>query len=198
MKHQVKYGWLILVTTGFILGGSLIHLSWNGTDESSIRFLIQWSAKYSATFFSLAFVASGIQALFRSRLSNSWVRYRPHLGLIFTVFHTFHLAFLIWLQWDIHPVFTLAKKSSLIGGGMAYGFMYAMAVTTFPMFRKKLQSKHWKILHTVGGYWIWFIFIKTYWRNVSTKGEEYFLFSLLALVLLIRLVHLFLRRQQQP
>ena len=193
MKRSNRYGRLIIWTTCVVALTSMIHILLRGSDESSVRFLIQWSAKCSATFFSVAFMASSVRAIFKNQFFNTWLRYRPHLGLIFTVFHTFHLLFLIWLQWDIHPVFTLAKRSSLLGGGMAYGFMYAMAITTFPTFKNKLQARHWKILHTTGGYWIWFIFIKTYWRNVSTRGEEHFLFGLLALVLLLRLVHLALK-----
>lgn len=190
MTKTDHFNWWIL---GSIVVASLLTMASiliQGTDEMSVRFLIGYSAKFSVSFFSLAFTASGIFYLFPGTFTKIWMNFRPNYGLTFMVLHTFHLIFLVWLQLDIHPVFTLAKKSSLIGGGMAYGFMYLMALTTFPRFKSMLTVKQWKLLHTVGGYWIWFIFIKTYWRNVSTQGEDYGLFIMLSVVIAIRFTHL--------
>ena len=78
-------------------------------------------------------------------IKASWtanlVKYRPHLGLSFMVFHTSHLIFLGLLQFEFHPVFDLAARKALMGGGLAYVFMYMMALTTFPYFKNKLSLK---------------------------------------------------------
>ncbi len=189
MLAKLSYSKLLIYVSLLILLMAGIHLLINGTDEDAIRFLISYSAKLSAFFFSIAFSASSISYFFNCNLSRSLLNYRPQLGLTFGVFHTFHLGFLIWLQSAIHPVFTLAKSSSLIGGGMAYVFMYLMMLTTFPSIRSRLKTKTWKALHLVGGYWIWFIFVKTYWRKVSIQNEGLFIFALLIIVLVIRVIY---------
>lgn len=187
----INYSNSILFTSAIIIFLSVFHILVNGTDEDAIRFLIRYSSKFSAFFFALAFSASSINYFIKSNATRSLLKYRPHLGLIFGVFHSFHLGFLIWLQYAIHPVFTLAKTSSLVGGGLAYVFMYLMVLTTFPQIRSKIDPNNWKRLHTIGGYWIWFIFIKTYLRKVTVQNEAHFLLMLLFIVLIVRLLQYF-------
>ena len=182
--------------TGLILIVCGIHLWLNGTDEDSIRFIIQWTAKCSAFLFILAFGASSASFLFRDKFSRKLLEFRPQLGLSFAVFHSFHLFFLLYLQNTIHPVFTLAKKSSLIGGSMAYIFMYLMVITTFPFIKSKMTSIRWTILHLIGGYWIWLIFFRTYYKKVVHWNEEYIMFSLIILVMLLRFTKVILRRRK--
>jgi hypothetical protein len=177
---------LIGIISFFILAVSIGIFTCLGFNEPNLRLLIQWSAKISATLFSLAFASSSIQYFWDTEFSHKLLGMRPHMGLSFATFHTSHLIFLIILQQAFHPVFELAKTSSLIGGGAAYVFMYLMALTTFPEVKSKLSVKNWKLLHIAGGYWIWFIFFRSYFKNVFDKNEEYFLFSMLALVLILR------------
>ena len=99
---------------------SAIHIYVNGTEEEAVRLLIRWTARISALLFVLAFGAASTQYFLKDGFSALLLRYRPHIGLAFGTFHTFHLFFLIWLQKSIHPVFTLAKTTSLLGGGFAY------------------------------------------------------------------------------
>jgi len=161
--------------------------------EERLRVLIRWSAKFSVVLFSIAFSASSVHYFLESRLSRHLVRLRPDIGLSFTVFHTAHLIFLGMLQCWFHPVFDLAKNTSLLGGGMAYVFMYLMAITTFPAVRAKISNKLWNILHVVGAYWIWIIFFRSYFKNVVNKGEAYFLFSVIALAMVLRVSRLIIR-----
>lgn len=187
----------IIFTSAIILFISGLHIIFNGTDEDALRSLISSSAMISAIFFALAFSASGLHNIFKNNIFRTLIKYRPHLGLIFGVSHSFHLGFLIWLQYAIHPVFTLAKTSSLIGGGLAYVFMYLMVLTTFPQIRSKIHPKNWKRLHTIGGYWIWFIFIKTYLRKVTVQNEAHFLLLLLFIVLMVRLLQYFSKHKKK-
>ena len=80
-----------------------------------------------------------------------------------------------------------------MGGGLAYVFMYLMMLTTFPRFKSMISSKHWKILHTVGGYWIWIIFFRTHLKKVVFQDTGYILLALLSIVMLLRLGQLFYR-----
>jgi DMSO/TMAO reductase YedYZ heme-binding membrane subunit len=191
MNLQKSFIRVILLVSIFCVLASLVLFGTIGINETSVRFLIRWTSKLSALFFSLAFAASGLHLLFKSDFTKKLIQFRPHLGLSFAVFHSFHLLFLIVLQYEIHPVFTLAKTSSLIGGGLAYVFMYLMAITTFPSIRKRLSQKQWKYLHLVGGYWIWIIFARTYGKKVFMWEEGYFLFGVLLIVFMIRLYGIF-------
>ena len=191
-----KYILTLLYSALFVGMASAFHIYLHGTDEEAVRLLIRWTAKTAAVFFAGAFVASSVHYILKNKFSASWLALRPQLGLIFTVFHSYHLLFLIFLQLMIHPVFSLAKSISLLGGGMAYVFMYSMAITTFPIVKNRMTPQRWKMLHTIGGYWIWFIFIRSYFKNVINKEQYYVLFALFVLVLLLRLIQVIQTRRR--
>ena len=161
-----------------------------GYTEESTRQAIRWTARISTVLFSFAFAASALHHLLQNSFSF-WLRQnRKYIGISFAFIHLIHLLFLGLLQASFHPVFDMAKTSSLIGGGMAYGFLVLMLLTSFPTFSRKLSPKNWKRLHTVGGYWIWFIFFKSYWKRALTEPEHIPIVLLLAGVLLVRLWYL--------
>lgn len=182
-----RYIKLILILLASNVAVAYLLLSGNFVEEQ-LRICIAWSAKIAAFLFSVAFGVSSFQYLFKDAFSRKLVSVRADIGLSFATFHTAHLIFLLMLQVIFHPVFDLAKSSSLLGGGMAYIFMYAMAITTFPSVKKKISSRRWNLLHLIGSYWIWLIFFRSYFKNVINKGEEYFMFSILSLVLVLRII----------
>jgi hypothetical protein len=187
---------VIVLTSILVIVVSLFVIYPRGINEESIRLMIRWTAKSSATFFAIAFGVSSIHFLIKNGVTRTLLQYRPHIGLAFATFHSFHLFFLLWLQNSIHPVFTLAKTTSLAGGGLAYIFMYLMVLTTFPKVKAKISVKQWKLLHIIGGYWIWVIFFKSYFRKVSRHDQGYFLCILLAIVFIARVIHLFFRKKK--
>lgn len=166
--------------------------------EDKLRMFIAGSARASAVLFSLAFGISSFYYFTKDRISKSILSYRPMIGLAFAVVHTAHLIYLVILQKQFHPVFDLAAGSALLGGGMAYVFMYAMAATTFPALKKKLSIRIWQGLHLVGGWWIWLIFFRSYFKNILRGGDAYVMFALLGTVLLLRIsrrIHRWYMRQ---
>ena len=158
-----------------------------GVEEESFRILIRWSAKLAAVLFAIAFVSSSLDYFFTTRTTKKLLSLRPMIGLSFMVFHTFHLFSLIYLQRYIHPVFELAKPVSLLAGSIAYFFMYAMAISTFPYIKRKIPEVLWSGFHTTGSYWIWVIFFNSYLKNVINKEQYYFLFTLYLIVFILRL-----------
>ena len=158
-----------------------------GFTEESIRVTIRWTARFSAIYFSLAFAASSVHALVQKSWSWWLLMNRKFIGISFAITHLLHLVVLILLQYVYHPVFTLAKQSSLIGGGLAYVFLVLMLITSFEKTKALISRKQWTLLHTMGGYWIWFIFIKSYWKRATTELEYLPLVALLAGVFFLRL-----------
>ena len=159
----------LLLALSFVAFGGILFF-WGFTEES-IRFLIRLTAKLSFALFCLAFAASGIHLFFRRSATFWLLMNRKYLGITFAIMHWVHLLFLGVLQSYFHPVFDLAKSTSLLGGGLAYLFLTLMFFTSFPRFSDSLSRPQWKLLHTIGGYWILFIFTTSYARRFMTEWE---------------------------
>ena len=177
---------LTLVLLGFVVVLCLANTLLYGLTEETTRISIRWTARISAIYFSLAFVASALHSIVQKSWSWWLLMNRKFIGIAFAMTHLLHLGVLVILQYQFHPVFELAKISSLIGGGMAYAFLVFMLITSFDGPKSMLSRKNWTFLHTVGGYWIWFIFIKSYWKRAGTEYEYIPLVVLLLAVVLLR------------
>lgn len=160
-----------------------------GFNEMGNRAAIAWSTKISFSLFCLAFSATAAHKFLKNSFSFWWLMNRRYFGISFAINHLLHLAFLVLLQQQFHPVFDLAANTSLLAGGMAYFFTVVMLLTSFDFFKNYLNRKNWKLLHTIGGYWIWAIFMSTYFKKVKNVGVEFLPFVLILIaVLLLRLV----------
>lgn len=171
--------------------GSLIYFTQlfyqHGFVEDSNRQAIRMSARIAVVLFSMAFGASALHRLIRNSFTWWMWMNRRYLGVSFAILHLIHLGFLLMLQQNFHPVFNMAKTVSLLGGGLAYVFVILMLFTSFPKFSKCLSPKNWTLLHTVGGYWIWYIFIRSYIKRAMTESAYLPIVVMLVIVLLIRL-----------
>ena len=77
---------------------------------------------------------------------------------------------------------------TLIGGGLAYVFIAAMAATSFDAAVTWLGRPRWQRLHTIGAYYIWFIFLQSYLPR-AMQSVDYVPVALLLLGgLVVRLV----------
>ena len=165
-RQRGVWAWSLV---GWILLGSVILFSGilllNGYNESSLRQLIRWSARISLSLFCLAFAARGIHLWLQNSFSFWVLMNRKYWGISFALIHFIHLAYLVVLQYQFHPVFEMAKGSSLLAGGMAYLFVFLLFLTSFSTFSNPLSHRNWKRLHTIGGYWIWGIFMSSYWKR---------------------------------
>lgn len=160
-----------------------------GFTEEGNRAAIAWSAKISFVLFIMAFSASAVQKLFKNSLTFWWRMNRKYFGITFAINHLLHLGLLILLQQVFHPVFTLEPSISLLGGGITYLFIVLMLLTSFEAFSKYLTKKQWLVLHSVGAYTIWVLFLSIYGEKVANVGVEFLPFVLiLIVVLIIRLI----------
>ncbi|MCC6725941.1 MAG: ferric reductase-like transmembrane domain-containing protein [Saprospiraceae bacterium] len=176
-----------LAVGGSVLAFAAIFIL-GGFHEESTRQAIRLSAKIAAVLFSMAFSASAVHKLLSNSFSFWWKMNRKFFGISFAIVHLMHLGFLLLLQQCFHPVFTLAKSSSLVAGGMAYLFAVVMLLTSFPYFSNKLSPKQWKLLHSLGGWWIWAIFMNSYAKRALQEAEYVPWAMLLSSVLLLRIV----------
>ncbi len=187
---------IVQVTIGLSLLSFVAIFAIGGFNEESTRQCIRLSAKVSVVLFSMAFSAAAVQRLWPGVLTFWWRMNRKYLGISFAISHLLHLAFLVLLQQCFHPVFTLAKTSSLVAGGGAYIFVVLMLLTSFDGISHYLSKKRWKLLHTVGGWWIWAVFATSYFKRVMREEMEYIPWAALILaVALLRLVVMFKRKK---
>lgn len=175
--------WLVLGTATVLVG----IIAFSGWEEESLRMSIRLSARISGILFAFAFGASSLRFFIDVKFSRWLLANRKYVGISFAIIHLIHLLLLLGLQYAFHPVFEKAAISSLIGGGMAYAFAVSMLITSFPRYADHLSQRSWQVLHTLGGYWIWFIFFKSYWKRVMTETEYLPLVILFAMVLILRI-----------
>lgn len=184
----------------YVVGLSLIlfvglYLVYGFTEEGT-RQSIRWSARISFVLFNLAFATSALH-LFLKRSFTWWLRMnRKFIGISFALLHLIHLVFLMVLQFCYHPVFDLAAGTSLIGGGIAYFFVLTMLLTSFDNIKKNISPYSWKLIHTVGGYWIWTIFLTTYLKRAYSEPAHWILVGILSMVFLLRMITLFKNRSK--
>ncbi len=186
--------WNWNLVTSIVAGSSMLFagkLLVSGFDEESIRVLIRWTARISVVLFCLAFGASALHALLQNS-TTWWVRMnRKYLGISFAIIHLIHLAVLIVLQVNFHPVFERAAPQALFAGAGAYLFIVLMLLTSFDRFADRLSKNAWKNLHLVGGFWIWGVFMTSYWRRALTEYTYLPIALLLVVVMGLRVWKLF-------
>ena len=155
--------------------------------EAAAR-VVRVTARTSVALFLAAFTAA---ALFRL-WPNAWTRWqrqnRRYLGVSFAVSHGVHLAAIFWMQ-HVQPV-EFAERVNVItwiGGGLAYVFIAAMTATSFDRTAQMIGPRAWKMLHTVGSYYIWLIFANSYIGRALTMPEYIPAAALVVLALALRI-----------
>jgi DMSO/TMAO reductase YedYZ heme-binding membrane subunit len=146
----------------------------DGTGPDGIRSGIRNTARLSAVLFSFTFMASSVAELWRGATGKWMLRNRKYLGLSFACSHFAHAGFLAALGVAHPDVFRAAASTTgMIGGGIGYGFLAAMTITSFDGPRKALGKTRWKILHTSGMYLFWIIFSLSYVLGAPAKSPAY-------------------------
>ena len=134
-----------------------------GASEDGIRSVVRWTAKIAVVLFCAAFAASSLRVFFRSEWTRQLMRHRRQLGVSFALAHTLHLAALVALGIAFpSPFLDELNAVTIVGGGLAYVFMFAMAATSNDGAVRRLGLPRWRLLHTIGGWYIWIIFTQSY------------------------------------
>ncbi|MBI3783834.1 MAG: hypothetical protein HY270_10570 [Deltaproteobacteria bacterium] len=185
-KTPGTVGWRLVGYCALLLGGmTAALLAWYGTGAAGVRAVIRASAKTSLILFLCAFVASSAARRWPAPATRWLLANRRYLGVSFALSHALHLAVILILL-RVDPEFAISR-GTIVGGGLAYLFIFAMAATSFDRSAAWVGSVVWRRLHTVGSYYIWFIFFASYAPRAAIQSIWY-----LPLVLLL-LAGLFLR-----
>ena len=155
---------------------NIILIVWLGFAENNNESLMLWArhtARISFAYFLLSFSASSLHYFFSNTLTKFIRHQRRYIGLSFALAHTIHLVALtsFFIVMEENPDIV-----TLIGGGLGYVAMYAMALTSNDNAVKKLGLKRWKQIHWFGANYIAVIFAFTYvgkLLNGQLNGSDY-------------------------
>ncbi|MBI5858049.1 MAG: hypothetical protein HZB42_10440 [Sphingobacteriales bacterium] len=176
-----------VVTTSFFL-------ALNGFDETTLRTTVRLTARFSGLLFSIAFIASSLHLLLHNPFSQWMLKNRRYIGVSFALVHLIHLGLIISLQMVFKTVIPNTQLITMVGGGIAYVFVVAMLLTSFSRFADRLSKKKWKLLHTVGGYWIWAVFLFSYIKRLR---DDYIYIVLAVFFVAVLLIRLYKKRLKQ-
>lgn len=194
-EHKLA-GWPIVGWSALVVAGLMVAiLGVDGVEEAGLRATVRASAQTSFVLFISAFSASSLYAMWPAPVTRWMRRNRRYLGVSFAASHFIHLIAIVALALQLGDQFK-ADSVTVVGGGLAYVFIAAMTATSFDRTAAWIGPVAWRRLHTVGSYYIWFIFFTSYApRALTSLWYTPFVFILLAVVGLRLIVRLRSRRR---
>lgn len=186
--------WRIAGATICVLLALLLStLLFGGTNDDSLRLLIRITAQTSVTLFLAAFGASSLRSALNTEWTTWLLRNRRYIGVSFAISHFTHLGLIFALAyWFPDPFLSESATSLFTVGGAAYVVIAAMTVTSFDGPRRWLGQRKWSLLHTIGGYFVLFIFAQSYVPKMLTAGGHSLVFgSAILLVVALRLARIY-------
>jgi len=170
---------LLAMATGFLA----FH-----PDVTGLRLVIRATARTSLVLFALAFSAAALAQLASSEATRWQRRNRRYLGVSFAVSHGVHLATLVALaRIDNELFWALTTPANIVLAGMAYLFIAAMTATSFDRTAAWLGAHRWRLLHLVGGWYIWLSFAVAVGKRMP-QGPVYW--AMMALVIAVAVARL--------
>ena len=157
-------------------------------DVEGLRLVIRSTARTSLILFAMAFAASALVELAPSGFTRWQRRNRRYLGVSFAVSHGIHLVALIALaRTDAELFWALTNPANIVLAGAAYVLLAAMTATSFDRTAAWLGPRKWRLLHLVGGWYIWISFAVAVGKRLP-QGPIYW--AMMALVLAVGIVRL--------
>ena len=159
----MKRGWQVLL--GVLLGLAALAsglLSGSAPTEGW-QLAARWTARAGFPLLILTYSASSLARLWPGPETRALLRERRYWGLGFAACHMIHLVALITF---LRLSGTQRPLSTLLGGGLAYLLLIAMALTSTDAAMRRLGT-WWKRLHTFGIHWLWFIFAFSYVGRIA-------------------------------
>ena len=184
-KWQIVQSSTLIIATVF----AVILLA-KGMREDSFRLLIRFTARSSCILFLLAFIASTWQKLKPSQASSWLLQNRRYLGLSMAISHGFHAI-------AISGVAILTSENMVrdnFTANLGYVFILLMTITSFKRPATILGRHNWKILHTLGMYYLWLSFTVAFGKRL---GESWLFYTPWVAILISALIlRLLVQRQK--
>ena len=198
-RHSPVFeGWRLTAALSAAIAASALGVVLAGSgDAAAITLAIRLTARSSLLIFCLAYSASALHHLL-PHLATRWLlRNRRQLGLAFAASHAVHGVAIIAYA-ALHPQH-FAQHVAVrppLPGLIAYGLIVAMALTSSNRAQSFLGMRAWKILHGVGGLYIWVAFSAACWTRVAQQPLYLIPLALLVAVMLLRFLSWVSRRRE--
>lgn len=157
-------GWVLVAMTAgavaLLVAGILYR---EGCDAPGLRAVLRATARLSAGLLALVMVARPLRQLWPAAPSAWLLRNRRYLGLSFAVSQLTHAAAVAALSgFSLTRLWRGAGWFTTIFGGTGFAFVLLMAVTSFAPVVSWLGRRRFRLLHTVGIYYLTIVFLNTY------------------------------------
>ena len=177
-------GWLSLLLVAMAAAFLSLH-----PDVEGLRLMIRATARTSLVLFALAFCAAALVQLAPGEVTRWQRRNRRYLGVSFAVSHALHLAALIALARTDNELFwALTTPANIVLAGAGYLFIAAMTATSFDRSAAWLGPRRWRLLHLVGGWYVWLTFAVAVGKRVPQGPVYWVMMALVIAVAIARLV----------
>src|SRR4051812_509125 len=176
-------GWRLTGLLSLVLVAMALSFLAVQPDVEGLRLLIRATARTSLVLFALAFSAAAVAQFAPSGVTRWLRRNRRYLGVSFATSHFIHLAALVALaRTDSALFWTLTNPANVVLAGTAYLFIAAMTATSFDRTAAWLGARKWRLLHLIGGWYIWLSFAFAIGKRLP-QGAVYW--AMMALVVAV-------------
>ena len=183
-------GWRLTIVLSFLmLAMTLYFLASHAWDIEGIRLAIRATARTSLVLFVLAFTAGAMVELAPNAATRWQRRNRRYLGVAFAVSHFIHLAVIVALaSVDRELFWKLTNIMTIVLAGSAYLFIAAMVATSTDRAAAWLGPRKWRLLHLIGGWYIWISFATAIGKRVPVDSFYWPMAALVLAAAAVRLV----------
>ena len=138
-------GWrMTTLVTCLIVVALLFNFGLSGWNPPAITHAIDATGRSSLILFAIAFTASSVESLWPSSLSRWSLRNRRWIGLSFASSHFIHLGLIISMTVLFpDPFVSEQSMAQWVFGGLAYGFIFLMALTSTDQAQRWMGMKNW-------------------------------------------------------
>jgi len=188
-------GWRLVGLLSLLLAAmTLGAMASEGWTVDGIRLAIRATARTSLVLFALAFTASALAELAPLEATRWQRRNRRYLGVSFAVSHFMHLGVIIALAaLDTTLFWKLTNIATIALAGTAYLFIAVMVATSFDRTAAWLGVRKWRLLHLIGGWYIWASFAVAVGKRVPLDSFYWPMAALVLATAIVRLIAMFRR-----
>ena len=192
-------GWRLVGLLSLLLAAmTLGAMASEGWTIDGIRLAIRATARTSLVLFALAFTASALAELAPMDATRWQRRNRRYLGVSFAVSHFIHLGVIIALAvLDTTLFWKLTNIATIALAGTAYLFIAAMVATSFDRTAAWLGARKWRLLHLIGGWYIWISFAVAVGKRVLLDSFYWPMAALVLAMAIVRLIAMFRRGRRR-
>ncbi len=143
----------------------------NGADSDGVRMALRATARIAWVLFIAAFVARPMAQLVPRPATQWLIRQRSLIGVCFGLCLLIHVALIVRLVVLAQPGWpTSIGDADIYIGIPGLVFVLAMVVTSHRHVRAAMRPAHWRLLHRVGLYLVWFIFLACLIDSMNRKA----------------------------